>query len=141
MQRPIKFRAWDTKELRWLDQENPHDFIIMPEDGGVVELGSSYGVPTVSLRKSAILMQYTGLKDKNGVEIYEGDIMRGDDNYEPEIYGEFNVHQVRFGEMVDTRYGWYLEDYRAAMSRSTFEEFEVIGNIYENPELLNGNKE
>jgi uncharacterized phage protein (TIGR01671 family) len=83
------------------------------------------------------LMQYTGLKDKNGKEIYEGDICKvidpnGEDEiqyivewhpssgyvYEPEEgYGEFDLTSVGFA--MDMEYA-----------------FEVIGNIYENPELL-----
>lgn len=80
------------------------------------------------------LMQYTGLKDKNGNEIYEGDIC--------------NI-KVWFGEIFticplviifkDQKFGYELYegsgDYYV-MCLSEFEEYEIIGNIHENPELL-----
>lgn len=81
------------------------------------------------------LMQYTGLKDKNGVEIYEGDICRCWGGAEFNGYYEYNkIYEVKWQgsgfEMVidDCGYGWNYS--------SGFEYIEVIGNIYENPELL-----
>jgi len=81
------------------------------------------------------IMQYTGLKDKNGKEIYEGDILKEDDAKTPVIVviGEF-VHEENYGDKatfygcnVPIRYGY--KDY--------FDyKYEIIGNIHENPELL-----
>lgn len=72
------------------------------------------------------LGQYTGLKDKNGKEIYEGDILKGT------FYG-FPIieHDYVFSVYWDERHKSFMTDY--------FEptECEVIGNIYENPELIN----
>ena len=75
------------------------------------------------------LMQYTGLKDKNGKEIYEGDIMEcflGDELDRVEIYfsSEFAIFDFKPRDSDDT------------LSDLIFFGYAVIGNIYENPELL-----
>lgn len=71
------------------------------------------------------LMQYTGLKDKNGVEIYEGDVVKGD-------WGD--IKEVRFGIEENFVY-WHMEYGREG------KDYKVIGNIHENPELLENNYE
>jgi uncharacterized phage protein (TIGR01671 family) len=80
----------------------------------------------MSLDPDTILMQYTNLKDKNGTEIWEGDLVRikihGDDPLISPI--EF-AHAGFWPIDYDTEYGWPAPD-----------ELEVIGNIYENPELM-----
>ncbi|MDQ4121671.1 MAG: YopX family protein [Acidobacteriota bacterium] len=119
MKREIKFRAFSTKSGMWtwekLTQGHPLSCLYSHPDG-------SWNV-----------MQFTGLKDKNGVEIYEGDVLRME-NYHGEIFiddvqfrdGAFQV-EVRDAEYDLTVIGWLDElDIKA----------EVIGNIYENAELL-----
>ncbi|GGD05682.1 YopX family protein [Enterococcus wangshanyuanii] len=83
-----------------------------------------------------ILMQYTGLKDKNGVEIYEGDVVR-------QVAGEYSY----IGAVEKDCYQFYIDgidpldaysfDDVADTSNCTA-DLEVIGNIHENPELLSG---
>ena len=102
--RKIKFRAWDKKHMAYQgtpDLETLHSFMF------------HYG--------DKILMQYTGLTDKNGKEIYEGDIVK---------WGKI-IEKV---EMKDGCWSMVLG--------TIVEEFnlEVIGNIYENPELIKGRK-
>lgn len=127
----IKFRAWDrTDKLMYVDIQDGINF----DDGSHYSFSQflqwsgnddDYHVWEV--------MQYTGLKDKNSKEIYEGDIVNHGDNY-PSI--------VRFGIKS---YGFELEEpgYDDEGYGSRWHEFiyltspiEVIGNIYENPELL-----
>lgn len=77
------------------------------------------------------IQQYIGLKDKNNVEIYEGDILKwhpGDSNLSEVIFqnGSF------FAKGINWSGHWYLGDYN-----NNFEmDFEIIGNIFENSELL-----
>ena len=113
--REIRFRAWGThtkKMHSWAELLN----LNLPN----IMRGSRY--------TGMVLMQYTGLKDRNGVEIYEGDIVVGAYHwqivYAPE-YGAWSLHDKN--GIVDL-----LSDYDI-----TNNNFIVIGNIYENPELLN----
>lgn len=83
--------------------------------------------------KERILMQYTGLTDKNGTEIYEGDILRGYDGSDDKT-GEIFV--VKWSDFYT---GFYpLNSDTVLVNRDTF---EVIGNIYEHPELLEGDSQ
>ncbi len=105
--RQIKFRVWD-KELKTLGSV---DHLYIPSEG----------------IQSNFLMQYTGLVDKNGKEIYEGDIVKGD----------AGICIIEWNE-VDTDRSWELAvGFRISFGMtSQSSKCEVIGNIYENPELL-----
>lgn len=87
-------------------------------------------------------MQYTGLKDKNSKEIYEGDIVL---QTHPHPDDKDDVALVKYGEHISAdphhyggwTIGFYAGDPEAAFSLLEKENrFEVIGNIYENPELI-----
>jgi uncharacterized phage protein (TIGR01671 family) len=117
--REIKFRAWDKmEEMVYID-----DFYWFEEEGVHDSNGEGHYCHYE-------LMQYTGLKDKNGKEIYEGDII-GNTKYSEMYPKQIVFYNGSFGF-------WDKEDsipeffmlYRYLSSR------EVIGNIYENPELL-----
>lgn len=99
-------------------------------------------IEDLSKNKDFELMQYTGLKDQNGKEIYEGDILVPTNKEMRSI--------VKFGEATvgddfheQTFVGWYLENKNGAVDElndfevnSEYRKMEVIGNIHENPELL-----
>lgn len=132
--REIKFRAWDkeNKKMREVTCINFYDEYIYCDEtaSGEYTRLPIYETP---------LMQYTGLKDKNGVEIYEGDVfgLLGGDVERPNEY-EFHAKVYfdnDFSAFCVELYngGWeYLSDYLDNPKN----EREVIGNIYENPELV-----
>ena len=100
------------------------------------------------------ICQYTGLTDKNGEKIWENDILRGhknDDDLVRVVFGEFNAIDVDTLETVDRVAGWHTEvietdalskcePFCLPMPLTDFyikrSEFEVFGNIFDNPELL-----
>ena len=130
MTREIKFRVWDKimEDIAPL-VELHSDWVaipIMDEGGGHLEQRKIEDVE---------LMQFTGLKDVNGVEIYEGDIVEWHDSI-PNIdwYGRVKgVIEYRHG-------GFFVEALKASCEFSNYiwclGEFKVIGNIYENKYLL-----
>jgi len=129
--REIKFRAWDKEQKRWIKLEHKSGLLF---SWGQIYLSDSYdGEDNPTFKKqdkdSFELMQYTGLKDKNGKEIYEGDILEA----ERENACQWEV--VWFN-------GWYLDRYVNGVKDEGDDKYgfrtdlKVIGNIYENPELL-----
>ena len=125
MAREIKFRAYDTADNPVVEANRRmsyfgSDYFI--SDDGFIQFQSPTGQSPLGDHNQDrfILMQYTGLKDKNGVEIYEGDVVRK------------RKRTKKIVEWIDTKayLGWNIHRPRNYMS------WEVIGNIYESPELL-----
>lgn len=120
MSREIKFRAWDERFSSMFECEQ---IIKASADSGMV---SGYfdgsGCPK---SENDSLMQYTGLKDKNGVKIFEGDVVKVTDSKSLWIV-DFDapsfIVQIVSGGITANLYSDLV--------------YEVIGNIYENPELL-----
>lgn len=131
--RPIKFRAWDRSQGKMLyfslatiyGYEGEANGVFLP-DGTTLNENSGFGSSNC-VNPDLTIMQFTGLLDKNGKEIYEGDIcldFRLDENV------------VFWGDG-----GFYVRNYHAEGIRAVDwldDKSEVIGNVYENPELLKG---
>ena len=131
--RKYKFRAWDSwwGKMYYFDfakniEATPDDELkglwILHEEGSVY-----------AIQDKIKIMQYTGLKDKNGKEIYEVDIVLYDRNIHKDIdTAKFKVVWAKDRYVLqEVKHKYYIDDV-------TWELIEVIGNIYENPELLEG---
>ena len=117
--REIKFRAWDTKSQRMFN-----DVSI----GTVHIFDDSYSFKNSAESKDCEFMQFTGLKDKNGKEIYEGDIVEYE---EPRFESGMMKSEVIFSLGCFEVGGNSFSEFRHPDI-----DLEVIGNTYENPDLL-----
>lgn len=129
--REIKFRAWNAYAKQMYDVDLLHIRNSIPQV--VPTLEGNY--MSLVYQPKVVLMQHTGLKDKNGVEIYEGDVLQffvGDDEFKAKV--EWNDQEAGFIAFYKLS-GFTPEDMGYQK-----DSYVVIGNIYENPELLKEQK-
>ena len=124
--REIKFRAWDSQRsimtrVHKLDLDSEWRRLWETLESKV---GITYGISS----KFVKLMQYTGLKDKKGVEIYEGDVVRYKDWPKDTHYKKQTIKMENIEGKYCCHLGWNLDTSKC--------DIEIIGNIYENPELI-----
>lgn len=122
MSRVIKFRAWDSAKRRMVDGNWYVSFYGTPCQQIVAS--SDYLVG-----QQVTLMQFTGLLDKNGKEIYEEDIV----NFVSNITPKLEPHKV-FWDDYTAQFIW--DEKAINFNKETAKRYEVIGNIYENSSLL-----
>ncbi len=127
--REIKFRAYIKNNKRVSDETNKIVEVKSLHLGskraiiGYSKSPSNYGNYSISFNDIE-LMQYTGLKDKNRKEIYEGDIVKQNEILYEIIYSDADASFIQFSKEYN-----YI-------SRINNEDLEVIGNIHDNKELL-----
>lgn len=113
--REIKFRAWDKLKKAWYESSSEdnlgwYGFHLFGE--------CMMEFPPIGYIKNLEVTQFTGLKDKNGIEIYESDVLDGE--------WEYGKYEVDFFHFI----------YYTYTHPNCLEDIQVIGNIYENPELV-----
>jgi uncharacterized phage protein (TIGR01671 family) len=151
MSRIIKYKVWDKVNKKWIEQTgNPY---IFPFEGRVAMLcaGQNTGhINTEDFSQYYEIVEYTERLDKNSKEIYESDLLLIPDTYKDRILddgsgpeepfdhiasvvfqkGSFGVEIKESGELLKSRFYTFCELDSGGVS------YKVIGNIYENPELL-----
>jgi uncharacterized phage protein (TIGR01671 family) len=140
MKREIKFRAWDNVEKKFFEP------IYEAYKGRLLDLSITLAGQLIrrTILKPVeyescfpdryVLMQFTGLQDRNGVEIYEGDILQN--FFDEQLFNWLVVFRDGCFGIQNIGVNGYLGHFYSANSTYYFTERVVIGNIYDNPELL-----
>ena len=139
-----KFRAWDKENDRMIYPSNDDVYFNLTDDGISIEDLALEPYDGVFPLLDSVLMQSTGLKDKNGVEIFDGDLVKKfsninkfTDDFAEDIEPIYVITSiVRDGACFKTTFKGVPSFVLDQNSMSMVEHMEVVGNIYENPELL-----
>ena len=133
--RPIKFRAWDLEEERFIYSDQVYDDHWFEFNKrslkafGLEDMpGTMYEPPGVESRELGEPQQFTGLLDRNGKEIWEGDIIETGD-----------LENIEKGNIIFHE-GEFIADFESGWEQLRLIKCEVIGNVWENPELIKGEK-
>lgn len=125
----LQYKLWDKKNKRWYDEDN----VLLERDGALMEYHYDCfeNLYVIDRTNDFIVVPYTGLKDKRGKKIHEGDIVKTDLGNGVVIFdsGAFLVRNLD----DDEYYGF--DDFFSLYEGGCY-LVEVIGNVFENPELL-----
>ena len=154
MQREIKFRAWLTIAKKWIDVnklEVLRDGQASPSNQSQQFLTTGKLIHPIDLPETTTIQQYTGIKDINGKEIYEGDIIKNHTPYEEYcrlavvVWGKYeycywalavlDLRNKIAPEVVHNINGFALKE-ELPLYQKYFGSYEILGNVYENSDLL-----
>jgi len=122
--REIKFRAWDNENKVMGYFPNDDNMFEIQDFRGFI---NCYEFSDIISNVKYEIMQYTGLKDKNGKEIYEGDVLR---------YKKSGLFYKVLCDFECGRYFFVKQEENKIIDISWHIQMEVIGNIHENPEII-----
>lgn len=136
MQRQIKFRVWDKSLNKYVYTNNGY-YICESEMGGYKLV---FNLNDNCWKGDYIIQQFTGLLDKNGKEIYEGDLLEINEEDKPNYFEDYcHVWYAEFSGSWTVSFNHFHSETCCDCSMVN-RKYSVIGNIFENPDLLSKNE-
>ncbi len=135
--REIKFRAWDGNKI--IGTYNDRQTFALDFSGNLFSYGHGNAPFPHYVQEDLVLMQLTGLRDKNGTPIYEDDIVKTENGIYQVSWNQLHCAWCLFGlhgGMEREIIADWITDEGKTPKRWEKSQWEVIGNVFENPELL-----
>ena len=133
MNRDIKFRLWSKIGKKFIETDNPDLDFVINTNGYLYSIENFYGEIYILPQMDIEVLQFTGLQDRNGKEIYEGDIVKEMDNlYYKVIYVKNSACFVLSPIKKDIKIKFSF-----AFRKSNNKTMEIVGNIFENKSFYN----